>query len=66
MRHTEDPGESKEDPVTVKPKEQSKPWRPWGRPWKRLVELKADLAEQFSKKKYWDKNQILRQYESMT
>ena len=32
----------------------------------RLDELKADLAKQFPKKKYWDKKQILRQYDSMT
>ena len=68
VRHTEDLGGPKEDPVTEKPKEEPNPlsWRLWGRPWKRLVELKADLAKQFPKKKYWDKNQILRQYESMT
>ena len=62
--------EPMEDPITEKPKDEPKQyslsWRPWGRPWKRLVELKADLAKQFLQKKYWDKKQILRQYESMT
>ena len=33
---------------------------------KTLSELKADLAKQLPKKKYLDKKQILRQYESMT
>ena len=58
MRHTEDPGGPKEDPVAEKPKEEPKPlsWRPWGRPRKRLVELKADMVKQFPKKKYWEKN----------
>ena len=58
------------DSITKKPKEEPKSaslrWRPWGWPSKRLVELKADLAKQFSKQKYWDKKQMLRQYESMT
>ena len=69
MRHTEDPG-TYGDPITQKPKEEPKynplSWRPSGRPWKRVVELKADLAKRFPKKKYWDKKQILRQHESMT
>ena len=45
MRHTEDPGGPKEDPATEKPKEKPKPlsWRPWGRSWKRLVKLIADV-----------------------
>ena len=60
---------SRGDPITEEPKEEPKnnplSWRPWGAPWKRLVELKADLAKQFHKKEYWDEKQILRQYENM-
>ena len=49
--------EPREDPITEKPKEGPKSdpssWRPRGRPWKGLVELKADFAKQYPKKKYW-------------
>ena len=48
--------------ITDEPKEEPLSWRRW----KRLVELKADLAKQFAKKKYSDKKQVLRQLEGMT
>ena len=61
---THEPGE---DPITEKSTEIGPTkLRTLRKTLKRLDELKADLAKQFPKKKYWDKKQILRQYESMT